>query len=465
MSYGEQDTICAIATAPGRAGVGIIRLSGPAVDRIGQAFLGELPPPRTAQFRNFTNSAGEILDAGLVLFFPAPASFTGEDVLELHGHGGIQVMNSLRDAAIELGARLANPGEFSERAFLNNKIDLTQAEAIADLIDASSKQAARSAVRTLKGEFSRRIDELVAKLISVRVQVEAAIDFPDEEIEILAEAGVIDSCVKILQNLDQIEKTAAQGAILRSGINVVLAGAPNVGKSSLLNRLSETDAAIVTEIPGTTRDVLTQHISIDGLPVHIIDTAGLRVSPDPIEEEGIRRAASIIKEADRVLVVVESSDLSPDVDEIVKLLEETVGEQGKLVDIVGRLSIVRNKIDLHDGAPGETNLDFLGRKVHSISLSALTDEGIDLLRNHLKVCAGFSDVQEDVFAARERHLNALAIAKDHTQKAMDNISEQQEVELVAEELRLAQLELDRITGQFSSDDLLGEIFSNFCVGK
>ena len=461
----EQDTICAIATSAGRAGVGIVRVSGPLVALIAESVLGQLPQPRQAQFSTFRNRQGLTIDKGIALYFPAPASFTGEDVLELQGHGGDYVLNTVRQAVLDLGARHANPGEFSERAFLNNKIDLVQAEAIADLIDASSRQAARSAMRTLVGEFSRRVETLVAAIIKVRVHVEAAIDFPDEEVEIFNDGAVRESLLSVTADLEKVRETARQGVILKKGLNVVIAGAPNAGKSSLLNKLCEADTAIVTDIPGTTRDILTEQIDIDGLPIHVMDTAGLRVSPDPIEEEGIRRAANAILKADRILLVVDSSCEGTLTGQIEQLLEQTVNKPEETVDLLKRLTVVMNKVDLVGDPPLEKGFDYQGICPEVLGLSAKTGEGIADLRNHLKHCAGYSETGEDVFVARERHLSALESACALVQQAITALDEGQPAELVAEELRLCQLELDRITGKFTSDDLLGEIFSSFCIGK
>lgn len=447
------DTIVAIATPPGRGGVGIIRISGSMVKNIANCLLEFLPTPRYAGLATF-KIGEEHVDNGLALYFPAPHSFTGEDVLELQGHGGPVILNRLVAHITTLGARLARPGEFSERAFLNDKIDLVQAEAIADLIDSNSEQAARSAMRSLNGEFSRRIHALVDALIELRVFVEAAIDFSDEDIEFLAESKLQNQLQNILKNLELLLTQAHQGRLLRDGMTIVLAGKPNAGKSSLLNALSGTDSAIVTDIPGTTRDILREHIEIDGMPVHVLDTAGLRLSHDPIEQEGIRRAEHAIKEADRILLLVdatETSETNP---------EKILPEFATLLQENQRISIIQNKIDCLAKAPFMNTAE----KFPVIALSAKTHAGIDLLREHLKTCVGFQESTEGDFIARLRHINALQEAQDYLLQGINQLQNQQ-AELFAEDLRLAQKALNEITGEFTSDDLLGEIFSTFCVGK
>ncbi len=444
------DTIAAVATPPGRGGVGIVRISGPAVPAIAVQLLGACPAPRHAQLADFCDSDGAAIDSGIVLYFSAPHSFTGEAVLELQGHGGPVVMDRLLQRVLALGARAARPGEFSERAFLNGKLDLVQAEAVADLIEASSVQGARSAMRSLQGEFSARIHALVERLIALRSYVEAAIDFPDEEIDGLADAELSTRVRELNADLAALLSQAEQGELLRDGLTVVIAGQPNVGKSRLLNALAGRETAIVTELPGTTRDVLREQIQIDGMPLHIIDTAGLRDSADVVEQEGMRRAWQEIERADRVLLV----------------LDDRTGFGDAEACILERLpdslpcSVVRNKIDL-TGAPAGVAPGPHGPEVR---IAALTGVGIDTLRTHLREIAGFTG-GEGLFMARRRHLDALRRAQRAVVEGMERLERQAAGELLAEELRLAQQALGEITGEFTSDDLLGEIFSSFCIGK
>ena len=420
-------------------------MSGPDVVRIGAAMAGDLPPPREARYRVFRNAAGERIDEGLVLFFEGPASFTGEDVLELHGHGGPLLVSMLTRAAVELGARQAEPGEFSRRAFLNGKLDLAQAEAIADLIAAGSEQAARAALRSLDGEFSDAVHALVEALTGTRLHVEAAIDFPEEEIDFLGDAalaGRLDDCET---RFAELMRNAERGRVLCDGYQVVLVGRPNAGKSSLMNRLSGEDTAIVTEIAGTTRDVLRETLNIDGLLVELIDTAGLRENPDRVEEEGIRRARQALANADACLWIQDASgDEVPD---------EDLPEGAKL-------TIVRNKIDLTGEPDGLRDGD-----PPVIAVSARTGAGIDALREHLKAEAGIGDLGEGVFTARRRHLDALERAHASFLAGRLALEEHRAGELLAEELRRAQEALSEITGEFTPDDLLGRIFSEFCIGK
>jgi tRNA modification GTPase len=455
MLSSAQDTIAAQATPPGRGGVGIIRLSGPDALAIAQQLLGFTPKPRYAHYTPFLDEQGEQLDQGIALYFPNPHSFTGEDVVELQGHGGPVIIDLLLQRVIALGARLARPGEFSERAFLNDKLDLAQAEAIADLIDSSSEQAARCALRSLQGAFSERVHALVESLIQLRIYVEAAIDFPEEEIDFLADGKVQSDLSLILHNLQQVRQEARQGSLLREGMNVVIAGRPNAGKSSLLNALAGRDTAIVTDIEGTTRDVLREHIHIDGMPLHIIDTAGLRDAPDAVERIGIDRAWEEIRRADRILMMVDSSH-SATTDP-----SQLWPELANHLDDFSHVTLIRNKADL-TGEPvgmrqeGEYSL---------ISLSAKQGLGIDLLREHLKQVMGFNATTEGGFMARRRHVDAL----ERTRQLLETGAEQLEAhgagELLAEDLRQAQQVLSEITGEFSSDDLLGRIFSSFCIGK
>lgn len=445
------DTIAAIATPPGRGGVGIVRISGPATTAIAGALLGKLPAPRHATHTLFRGADNSAIDDGIALYFPAPHSFTGEDVLELHGHGGPVVMDMLLARSVELGARLARPGEFSERAFLNDKLDLAQAEAIADLIDSGSTHAARAALRSLQGEFSQRIHALVETLIELRSYVEASIDFVDEEIDFLSDGKVAERLRALLEQISAVQQSAQQGRLLRDGMTVVIAGRPNAGKSSLLNRLAGYEAAIVTEIPGTTRDVLREHIHIDGMPVHIIDTAGLHDSADIVEQEGMRRTWDAIGQADRVLLMIDDRlGIRP---EDVAILTQLPAELP--------VTVVRNKIDLTGHHAGEIE----GPEGPEVCLSAKSGIGIDSLRAHLKTCMGYTGTDNSGFLARRRHLDALSQAHAHIVHGQQQLQHAQRSELLAEELRLAQQALAEITGEFSNEDLLTKIFSSFCIGK
>ncbi|MDG4595952.1 MAG: tRNA uridine-5-carboxymethylaminomethyl(34) synthesis GTPase MnmE [Candidatus Contendobacter sp.] len=445
------DTIAAIATPPGRGGIGVIRVSGPLSIAIAEAVCGDLPAARQAAFRRFRAGDGVVLDEGIALYFPAPHSFTGEDVLELQGHGGPVVMDLLLARVLELGARLARPGEFSERAFLNDKLDLAQAEAIADLIASDTAAAARAALRSLQGEFSRRVRALVEELIELRMYVEAAIDFPEEEIDFLADRVIVEQLRTLREQLNALQATAGQGRLLRDGMTVVIAGRPNAGKSSLLNRLAGREAAIVTAVPGTTRDVLREHISIDGMPLHVIDTAGLRDSDDPVEREGIRRAWTEIEAADRILLVVDDQQ---------GLTVEDRALRARL-PAGAAVTVLYNKIDLSGRSPtvrgGEWGTEIL--------LSAKTETGLNLLREHLKACMGYHGGSEGTFMARRRHLEALERATAALERADYQLEVIRAGELVAEELREAQSALAEITGEFTSEDLLSRIFSSFCIGK
>jgi len=452
----KTETIIAQATPPGRGGVGIIRISGPLAQRVAKAVTGIDLKPRYAHYLPFKTENHKIIDQGIALFFPNPHSFTGEDVLELQGHGGPVVLDILMKRILEIeGIRMAKPGEFSERAFLNDKLDLTQAEAIADLIDASSEQAAKSAQRSLQGEFSTKVYSLVDSIIHLRMYVEAAIDFPEEEIDFLNDGKVSGDLNKIIASLQQVQQQAHQGTIIREGMKVVIAGRPNAGKSSLLNALSGKDSAIVTRVAGTTRDVLKEHIHIDGMPLHIIDTAGLRDTQDEIELIGIQRAWDEIKQADRILFMVDStttkatdpSDIWP---EFMDKLPNNIG-----------ISVIRNKADLTHETLG------LSKQVSSpvIRLSAKTGAGIDCLKEHLKDCMGYTGESEGGFMARRRHLEALNTAMEHLLTGKEQLESYMAGEILAEELRMTQDALNEITGKFTSDDLLGKIFSSFCIGK
>jgi tRNA modification GTPase len=447
------DTIAAISTAPGRGGVGIVRVSGPGVKAIAAALLGRVPEPRRAGLHGFTDETGAPIDQGLALYFPAPHSYTGEDVLELHGHGGPVVLDLLLQRLLGLGARLAAAGEFTQRAFLNDKLDLAQAEAIADLIDSGSAQAARAALRSLQGEFSRQVHELSERALELRMWIEAAIDFPEEEVDFLADRALGERMVELRRRFGELAETARQGALLRDGLTVVISGRTNAGKSSLLNRLAGYDAAIVTAIPGTTRDVLRERISIDGLPLHVLDTAGLRESQDTVEVEGIRRAHAEMARADRVLFVVDSTDT-----EAVRGIESDLA---RLPSDVPR-TVVFNKID----RSGESaRLDAGTGGSARVYVSAATGAGLDVLRQHLKDCVGFHPAAEGALSARARQLDALHRARAHVETAHRLLTDRHAGELVAQELRDAHQALGEITGEVSSDDLLGKIFSSFCIGK
>ena len=429
-----------------------MRVSGPKVPEIAAVLLGELPPPRTARFSRFLDARREPLDAGLALFFPAPHSYTGEHVLELHGHGGQAVLEAVLARVIELGARRAQPGEFTLRAFLNNKLDLAQAEAIADLIDAGSREAARAAMRSLQGEFSAMVRGLTDAVTDLRTHVEAAIDFPEEEIDFLADRQLGERFQAVHDHFEAIEQSARQGQLLREGMTVVIAGRPNAGKSSLLNRLAGYDAAIVTPLPGTTRDIVREHVHLDGMPLHVLDTAGLRDDVDEVEAEGIRRAREQMGRADRLLFVIDLAE-DPQADAYAQ-------EKVRLPRDVP-VTLVLNKSDRVAGIPLADTLSGPPR----LAVSALTGEGLDSLRTHLKSCMGFKTMDGETVSARQRHLDALARAHRHVEEAERRLRESRAGELVAEELRGAQQALSEITGEFTSEDLLGRIFGSFCIGK
>ncbi|WP_019340727.1 tRNA uridine-5-carboxymethylaminomethyl(34) synthesis GTPase MnmE [Stutzerimonas stutzeri] len=452
----DRETIAAVATAPGRGGIGVVRVSGPRAKAVAITLSGREPVPRHAHYSPFHADDGEVIDEGLMLFFPGPHSFTGEDVLELQGHGGPVVMDMLLQRCIELGIRPARPGEFSERAFLNDKLDLAQAEAIADLIEASSAQAARNAVRSLQGDFSRRVHHLTESLVQLRIYVEAAIDFPEEEIDFLADGRVLALLEQVRTELSTVVREAGQGALLRDGMNVVIAGRPNAGKSSLLNALAGREAAIVTDIAGTTRDLLKEHIQIDGMPLHIIDTAGLRSTQDQVERIGVERAIKAIQDADRVLLVIDASATS------------SLDDESHWPDLLltmpdpAKTTVIRNKADL-TGDAVTLSVDPDGHT--TLSLSARSGDGLEMLREHLKHCMGYDQTAESAFSARRRHLDALRKAADHLDDGHAQLTLAGAGELLAEDLRQAQQALGEITGAFSSDDLLGRIFSSFCIGK
>ena len=443
----KEDTIAAIATPNGRGGIGVIRVSGPETPAIVSQLLQKQLKPRYASYARFLAHDKNIIDEGLALFFPKPNSFTGEDVLELQGHGGPVVLDQLLQRVLQLGARLAEPGEFSQRAFLNDKIDLAQAEAIADLIDASSAQAARSAVRSLQGEFSTKIQSLLNQLIELRKLVEASIDFPEEEIDFLQEHQVVKQLQSLIAAVEAVLQSAQKGVLLRDGITVVIAGKPNAGKSSLLNCLAKRDRAIVTDIPGTTRDVLREYIQLNGMPLHIIDTAGLREAGDAVEQEGIRRTWQEVENADLVLLVIDANESD---------LNSVANTQFDKPTI-----LIKNKIDLTEDEPGV----FENSGQTTIAISAKTQQGITELEQFLQNHMGYHSESEGEFSARQRHVNAIQQTAQHLQTGLQQLKQHNAGELLAEDLRQAQYALAEITGEFSADDLLGEIFSSFCIGK
>jgi tRNA modification GTPase len=447
----NRDTIAAIATPAGQGGIGIVRVSGVTVPDIARRLLGRVPKPRMAERHDFFDADGDLIDTGLALYFPAPASFTGEHVLELHGHGGPVVMDLLLARTLSLGARAARPGEFSERAFLNGKLDLAQAEAIADLIDSGTARAARAAVYSLQGKFSEHIHVLLEQLTALRSWLEACMDFPDEEIDLLTDARLDAQIGELSTAIGQVLAGAHQGQLLHDGITLVIAGRPNAGKSSLLNALAGFDAAIVTDIPGTTRDVLRERIQIDGMPLHIIDTAGLHESSDPVEQAGMERARRAMENADRVLLVVDDQ------------VGFTSADAAILEALPANVPHTRicSKIDITGRAPGLTDAG----SVTEVALSAHTGAGLDALHRHLKQCVGFEEQVEGGYSARRRHLDALQRARDHIETGARLFREQQAAELLAEELREAQQDLGEITGAFTSEDLLDRIFGSFCIGK
>lgn len=447
-------TIAAIATAPGRGGVGIVRVSGDKAAGIAARILGITPIPRYAHYGPFRDSQGQVLDHGIALFFPNPHSFTGEDVLELQGHGGPVVLDLILKAVLACGAQHARPGEFTERAYLNDKIDLTQAEAIADLIEASSAEAARQAMNSLQGAFSQEIRQLVESLIRLRIYVEAAIDFPEEEVDFLTDGRIAADLQSLLSRLETIFNTARQGVVMREGMKVVIAGRPNAGKSSLLNALAEREIAIVTDIAGTTRDVLKEHIHIDGIPLHVFDTAGLRNSDDPVERIGIERAWKQIDEADRILLLVDATD--PE-----QINVQQHWPQFFLEPYRRKLTLVYNKCDRLERSLTKAPLEDLP----ALLISAKTGEGLQSLKDHLKQTLAVAGTLEGGFSARRRHLEALEKARGYLLAGTVQLTEYAAGELLAEDLRRAQDCLNEITGDFSSDDLLGRIFSDFCIGK
>lgn len=444
------DTIAAIATPRGSGGVGIIRVSGADISALLENLKLATPVPRTASLRKIHDANGRLIDEVLVLYFPAPASFTGEDVLELQGHGGLVIMDMLLERVLTCGCRQARPGEFSERAFLNDKLDLVQAEAIADVIESHSRTAVRGAMRSLQGDFSRRVHSISDDLIHLRTHVEAYLDFPDEEIDTLPSEEFSTQCQSLERAISELLATARQGQMLRDGLHLVLAGKPNAGKSSLLNRLTAADTAIVSNIPGTTRDVIRERVHIDGIPIDVTDTAGLRDTADAIESEGVARARQELSRADRVLLVVDDADFSSDL----------LADLDDYLHAEVPVTVVRNKIDLTGRNSQIENID----GVDIVSMSTRTGDGLRLLTEHLKQVTGLATVPEGVFTARQRHLDALRRALVFVQQGRD-LLDPPRPELLAEELRQAQTVLGEITGEFTSEDLLGEIFGSFCIGK
>jgi tRNA modification GTPase len=446
------DIIAAIATPPGRGGIGVIRVSGKNLTALAEKILGELPKPRQAHLSRFFDAEKRVIDRGIALYFPAPQSYTGEDVLELQGHGGPAIMNLLLTQCLSAGARLAQPGEFTLRAYLNNKIDLVQAESVADIIEASTSEAARCAVNSLQGRFSAKIEETVSSLITLRMMIEATLDFPEEDIERIYLLQIRTQLENIHGQLEQIFRSAQQGNLLQEGIKIALVGAPNVGKSTLLNQLVEEEVAIVTDVPGTTRDTIQRTITIQGVPVHVIDTAGLRETNDIVEQKGIERTHAAIEGAHMAIGLIDASN---HLDRNDPVMCHIPADKQQL--------IVYNKIDLFNESP---RIERKKNRIY-IYMSAKTGEGVELLRQTILETAGwqFHQAGEGIFTARQRHLTALKLANTHIDNALKFSQNGHSLEVLAEELRLAQLALSSITGQFTADDLLGEIFSHFCIGK
>ena len=451
------DTIAAIATPPGRGGIGIIRISGAKAAVIAKQLVdkssgGQDLKAREATFRTFLGEDGSPIDTGILIYYPQPASYTGEHVVELQGHGGRVVMSMLLDRVLSLGAKQARPGEFTERAFVNDKIDLVQAEAVAALIDSASSQAARSAIRSLEGEFSKNINSLLQRLINLRTFVESALDFPEEEIDFIQETDIKEKLSACIKEIDKMLVQARQGAMLGEGLKLAIIGSPNVGKSSLLNRLAGREAAIVSTTPGTTRDIVEENILIEGAPLNLLDTAGLRDTKDDVEEEGIKRALDAADQADIILLLTEHGQK---IGREEQRILETISENVKTI-------VVRNKVDL-----AENKNELLDKNKHSaeVFLSAKTGEGVDALVQQLKTIMGLSETSEDSYMARTRHLNALLRTQEFLMKGTKSTEDKISLELLAEDLRMAQESLGTITGSFVADDLLGEIFSSFCIGK
>ena len=465
MPFSEESTICAIATAPGRGGVGIIRISGAKTKFIGEDILGFKPKTRHAHTCKFLDYDGSIIDTGIAIFFEGPSSYTGEDLLELHGHGSRPLLNELIKRVVRLGAKMARPGEFTERSFLNGKMDLAQSEAVADLIESSTAQQALSASRTLRGEFSARINKLQTLITQTRINVEASIDFVDEDLELGSQNTRLELLNRCVSELSGILTEAKQGLIINDGIQIVISGYPNSGKSTLLNALAGTDSAIVTAIPGTTRDVLKVEISIEGVPINLTDTAGLRKTIDPIEKEGVKRAQEAMHSADHILFVIDATTLEENLTNLREIADSFMKNHSLKLDSNNRCTIVINKLDLAEKLElSMTNLQISGFGVPVIGISAKTKKGIEKIKQHFLDVSGYTPSNQGNFSARERHIDALKIADAHLMKAKE-LSSTVNIELIAEELRLTQQSLGVITGEFTSDDLLGEIFASFCIGK
>ena len=466
MSLSEETTICAISTPPGRGSVGIIRVSGPKTSAISMKILGFKPEIRYAHTCQFLNQDQSVIDIGIAIFFEGPNSYTGEDTLELQCHGSLPLLNEILNRLLSLGAVIARPGEFTERSFLNGKMDLAQAEAVADLIEAGTAQQAKSASRTLRGAFSDRIKKMQEQLTKTRINVEAAIDFSDEDLELSSNETILNMVTECLTDLDTVFTKAKQGVIIKEGLQVVIAGYPNSGKSTLLNAISGEDAAIVTDIPGTTRDILNIEVSVRGIPINITDTAGLRETKDPVELEGVRRAQEAIMAADHMLFVVDITTLNNQPRNLRDVLTSFSDDFSLKLNSKKNLTIVVNKLDLIEnyGIFAE-ELQAVDIEIPVIGISARTEEGLDNLREQFLKVSDHLHFTEDNFSARTRHISALEVAKSHLKKAQKLAEESIDLELIAEELRLSQLVMGSITGELTSDDLLGEIFGSFCVGK
>ena len=466
MSLSEETTICAISTPPGRGSVGIIRVSGPKTSAISMKILGFKPEIRYAHTCQFLNQDQSVIDIGIAIFFEGPNSYTGEDTLELQCHGSLPLLNEILNRLLSLGAEIARPGEFTERSFLNGKMDLAQAEAVADLIEAGTEQQAKSASRTLRGAFSDRIKKMQEQLTKTRINVEAAIDFSDEDLEFSSNQTILNLVTECLTNLDTVFTKAKQGVIIKEGLQVVIAGYPNSGKSTLLNAIAGEDAAIVTEIPGTTRDILNVEVSVRGIPINITDTAGLRETKDPVELEGVRRAKEAIMAADHILFVVDITTLNNQPRNLRDVITSFSDDFSLKLNSGKNLTVVINKLDLIENYGFfEEELQAVDIEIPVIGISARTEEGLDNLRENFFKVSDHLHFTEDNFSARTRHISALEAAETHLKKAQKLAEESIDLELIAEELRLSQLAMGSITGELTSDDLLGEIFGSFCVGK
>ena len=466
MSLSKEATICAISTPPGRGGVGIIRISGPLTSSISVKILGFKPEIRYAHTCKFLNHDQSVMDIGIAIFFEAPNSYTGEDTLELQCHGSLPLLNEILNRLVSLGAVIARPGEFTERSFLNGKMDLAQAEAVADLIEAGTVQQAKSASRTLRGAFSTRIKKLQEQLTKTRINAEAMIDFSDEDLDLGSNDKILNLITKCLADLSNVFKEAKQGVIMKEGIQVVIAGYPNSGKSTLINAISGEDTAIVTDIPGTTRDILNVEVSVEGMPINLTDTAGLRDTEDPVELEGVRRAQDAIRVADHILFVVDITTLDNEPKNLLDVITSFSSNFSLNLTSGKKLTIVINKLDLIDDCENFLNkLQAVEAKTPVIGVSAKTEEGLENLRENFMKVSDHLHFSENNFSARTRHISALEAAKTHLTNAQKLAKESLDLELIAEELRLSQLKMGTITGELTSDDLLGEIFESFCIGK